>query len=226
MTHPTFTTTAKGLRGLLAPVIPFADKGDSLPVLQAILLRGHGDYVTALATDRYRLGIQRAKVTAPETLHAIVPLTTVRQVLAIFKASRSHDPELTLTFEPHKVTVDTTGGMDLLDARISFPLLDAEYPKALKTIREAAAVTATEPVGEIGFNPTFLADFRHVATSAEPMVMRIVGANRAAIVSIGEDFRGVIMPTRRADEHAMTTGLDGSWAALVAEAAPVEAVAS
>ena len=221
MTHPAFTITASGLRDLLGAVLPFADDG-SFPQLSSIWLRGHGDYVTATATDRYRLGITRVQVSAPASLAAVLPATSARQILSIFKATRTANPELTLTFEPSRVTVETSGGMDLLDARIGFPLLDSEYPggSALKVLRDASEAEPG-PIANVGFNPHFLADFRHlVSRGGPPMVIRQgVAAEgqraKALFVAVGDDFRGVLMSLTRTDET--TTDLSGSWEALVAD---------
>ena len=39
----TIETTARGLHALLDPVLPFADKGDSMPVLATVRLCGKGN---------------------------------------------------------------------------------------------------------------------------------------------------------------------------------------
>jgi hypothetical protein len=222
MPHPSITLTARDLRDLLTPVIPFTDKGFTLPLLECVWLRGHGEYVTAVATDRYRLGVKRAKVTAPE-FEAFLPRDTFKRVLEIFKPTQTHDPELTLVFEPERVTVNTTGGLGLLDASIGFPLYTAPdatkvFGSVLSVLRDAESAKLAP--FNVALNPHFLADFRHIAARNEPVTIR--GGQKKdgdtlgpLFISIGDDFRAALMPVRL--ESGNTTGLSGDWAALVAD---------
>lgn len=192
------TTTARDLRDLLTPVLPFTDKGDTLPVLETILLRGHGDQLSATATDRYRIGMTRAKIAAPKTFEALLPWRSAKAILAMFKVTRARNPELTLTFDfaEQVVRVETAGlSEDIAGARIGYRLLQAEYPKKVDSIfADAFSGGSVEP---FALNAHFLADFQHVVRDAEPLVLsRSKRENGPIGVACGDWFVGAIMPVR------------------------------
>lgn len=215
MKYPTITTTATALRDLLTPVIPFADKGDTLPILTCIRLRGYGDRMTALTTDRYRIAMQRASIPAPVGFEALLPITSAKALLAAFKPSRSFDPDVSLTFEPEQVTVSASGvAFEVREASIAYALGSGEYPKLEKVFAAFGRDTLAQPVG---LNPHFLADFAKAAGRGIPMVVRATqGAAGVGPVTvrIGDDFIGAIMPVVR---DGLKADLDESWAALVTD---------
>jgi DNA polymerase-3 subunit beta len=223
MTSHTVTTTASQLRTLLAPVLPFADQGDSLPILSTLRVRGHGEWVTAFATDRYRAALQRVRIEAPADLDVNIPITSARLMLATFKTTRALDPELTLVFnkDTNRVSVESGSiGLGMFDARVSFALYDGEYPKALSILLTAAEA---EPVAvaDVGLNPHFMADFRHVAQRHEPMRVKAGEPGRPIFVAIGDDFRAAQMPVRSASD--VPALIDDSWRALLTEPAKEQA---
>lgn len=113
----TITMKASELRDLLGDVLPFVDRGDVLPLLECVHIDGHGDHITAAATDRYTLGIRRLNVATPKTLHANITAAVARQIMSTFKPSRRNDLPLTLAFADDRVTVESGGALDglLLD---------------------------------------------------------------------------------------------------------------
>ena len=233
----TIHINATTLRDLLAPVLPFADKGDTLPVLEAVHVRGHDKWLTAVATDRYRLGFKRVAADAPAGLDVLIPSSSVRAILATFKPTRSLNPELTLTFDTNtnRVAVESGAlGDSLFDARMSFGLLGAEYPKISTVFLDSAdAEPCPFPDGH-GLNPHFLADLHKVSGDSTPMRLRMSarkdGSPGALLISIGDDFRAAIMPARMTDSAGAEPIFDESWRALlvpVPKAEPkAEAVAS
>lgn len=98
------TITACELRDLVSPVLPLASKDSMLPILNAVLIETDGKWLSASATDRFRLGIKRIEKRPTEDdpttewapFRAVVPLPALRSLLSVFKPSRHLDPELTL----------------------------------------------------------------------------------------------------------------------------------
>lgn len=200
---------ASEFRDLVSPVMPLADQGwSALPILNAVLIEGHGPYLTATATDRYRLGVQRHRLTAPG-FHAIVDLRSLRAVLSIFKATRKANPELSITAGEGKLTVESTG-LDIggITGSLSWSLVNGEYPKVMSVIRDANEATET---GTLTLNPSLLADFKAAQRSGDAMVLR--GApGKAVFVQIGPNFVGAIMPMRH--DHGIAEP-DVDWVALL-----------
>ena len=225
-TDPTFTLTTTQLHALFAPVLPFADKGDTLPILAGVRVHSSGEYLYATATDRYRLGVQRVKVTppdedtvgAPPNLVFILEGSAVRGLLSLHKTVRGGgDPALTFTVREDRVTVSGAGPFGFMDSSTSWRTVHGTYPNLASILTEAVerANAKTEkhgpPVGAC-FNPTYLADFRHVTPrhSQEPLRLWITSPTKPMLVRVGEDFVGALMPVRFTGDGE-STELDAEW---------------
>ena len=186
------------LRDLVAGVIPLADTGTGLPVLECVLLRGHGDQITATATDRYRIGISRVDVQAPDGFRALVRAVDLKAILKTFRPTRNTSPTLTLDFDDGYVSVSSTGSMiDFAGATIRYRLDDGEFPKA-DSIVASDGDTVDIPAGT-AFNPKFLGGFDAARRSpADPLVIRAIGHPMATRMqlSIGDYFVGALMSMR------------------------------
>ncbi len=184
------TIRASELHQLLGRVVPFADSGDTLPILKAVHVTGHGDYIVAAATDRYTLGVSRLHTPCDRSLDVMIPVVAAKKILSLFKATRTDDPDVALTFTRETVTV--TGGSvfaELLAAApvFVFRLEVGKYPQ----IGQLLTPEASDSAQPIHLNPTLLARFQKCVGRGEPITMRDTG--RQVLVDIGEDFRGAIM---------------------------------
>ena len=197
----TVALNASQFRFLVAPVIPLAEKTSwGLPVLNAVLIEGVGQYLTATATDRYRIGVQRIKVDVDVSgFTALVSIRSLRSILSIFKTTRKFNPELTFTVTDTTFAVEAVGAISVdigfVSGSMAWPLVDGEYPKVRNIIADAHA-RASE--GDDLLNPAFLADFQSAQHHGEPMLMR-GSPGHAYFVQIGADFVGAIMPVRASD---------------------------
>lgn len=215
MTARSLTITARNLRDLLAPVLPLAGRDDMLPVLCAVLLRVRGRYLTATATDRFRVGIARHEFAGgdggeggDDGLHTLVRTADLRRILTVFKPTRYLDPVLSFTVDGDRLVVETDGVT--LDggasARLGFPLERGEYPKVDSLVVDALTADPVEH-GAFGLNPAFLADFKHAARNGMPLVVRPgVNPSKAVGVMCGEHFVGAIMPRRVIGDSANVSG--------------------
>lgn len=203
----TIETTARGLHELLDPVIPFADKGDTLPVLATVRLCGKGKWVTATTTDRHRLAMQRREIAAPDGWSALINVRDIKAIFATFKATRAIDPEVLLTFDSSTLRVEGRsmflGGQ--FSAALTFDLCPGEYPAVGSLLTEAFSGTAQAT--STSLNVSFLADFQQAARLNEPNMRIFVRDHKPNGIAIGDDFRAAIMPVRHdpkkgADEFA------------------------
>lgn len=200
---PSITLTASSLAALVKPVLPFAAQDGELPVLNAVLIQTQGAFLTATATDRYRLAIQRLayldKDAPPFSL--LVALRDLRQILGLFKATRKDDRELTITIDGDgKFTVTASGALDgFLAAKMAWRCIDGQYPRIRKLLRDALAQKDQLPA--IHVNPHYLADFAGAAPRHVPM--RVWGSDPAQplAIAIGEDFVAALMPIRTAEQR-------------------------
>jgi hypothetical protein len=210
----TVTMKASQFRALVAPVMPLADQTAwNLPVLNAVSIEAHGDYLIATATDRYRLGVQRVKMAeAVPGFAAIISIRVLRSVLGIFKATRKSDPLLSITATEGVLSVKSIGGLGIdygfMTGSMTWPLVDGQYPKVRSILTDAAAKEDSAP---LLLNPSLLADFAVAQTNGEPIVMRGT-AGRAVFVQIGPDFIGAIMQVKTSEAPK----IDADWTTFLA----------
>lgn len=196
---------ASDFHRLVKAVMPLASRDVVLPVLCAVWLRGHGEWLTATATDRYRIGVKRLKINAPDGWQALIPTSVLRSLLATSKPSRHHDSTLTLTPDGDRLRVSVEGlaSADMLGEALSFRLETGEYPTVDKLL--AGYARASDPLPEgAAFNPHLLADFKAAAEGPEPMLLSAAKPNGASptplVVRIGDHFLGAQMAVRRAGD--------------------------
>lgn len=215
----TITTTCSGLRALLAPPALFADRDNSVPILAAVRVQGHGKWVTATATDRVSLGVQRALLSAPKRLDALVPIGAVESMLRIFKTYRSNNPDVTLRFTDTSVTVSgpsaNPNGPDNMS--VTYMLVQGEYPK----LGDVWCEGRLADIGQVAISPHLVWRIERAAVeNGNPYVRMgaIAGDGdglRPVLFEVGNDFRALVMPMRTvAGSQPM---LSSEWLALLAD---------
>lgn len=227
----TITLTATQLRDLLTPVLPHASKDDTLPVLTAVHIRTAGRYVTAIATDRYRIGFQRVALDPePEAgFDAVVSVVALKRLLAMFRPTRSHNPAVRLTVDDGRLTATAASTLDdggeqpnmwfpgdsLAGATLTFQLVDATHPPIDRLVRDALNGKPEDGATAPSFNPEFLADFRIGQPRHLPMRISATGAvSKPWLIRIGDDFIGLIVPLRYADPDS-APGDAATWLPLL-----------
>lgn len=223
------TVPASRFAWLVNSTLPFADDGRTLPILGALHFTTLDGYLYASATDRYTLGMARIKDAAespvPDGLSATVARATAKQIVLWFKAPRGMDPTLRLVFTETTVRVSVVGGFgDIEDAAVTWQLVPGEYPTLGHVVTGAAEkFKAAGSPSPVSFNPGFLARFAHVIDGGEPLTMWAGDPIAAVSVRIGNDFFGVIMPTRHQNRSPEMTDL--AWLSFFAARSKKEKVA-
>ena len=215
----TIELTARSLAGLVRPVIPFADHSGFTPILGSVRLSVHGDYLTAAATDRFRVGIKRLRLDdAPDGFEAVVPLAAIKQLLTVFKPTRLLDPVVTLSVEDGRLTAVQAYGMDFEQAKFTFALAVGDYPK----IESVLVGHKPQPSESIAVHAKYLADFKSAVTTGEPLEVSFGGHMKPVIVTAGEDFIGAVMPVRPQREDGGTGSAFSDWIDFLAPAKKAE----
>ena len=217
MTEPTLTLTAREFRDLVTPVIPMAHKDRMMPTINAVLIETRGKYLVASATDRFALGFCRVAPSEQPTegLAILVPLASVRQIIAMFRPNRDLDPQLDFTVEDNgsKLRVQQGGGaIDFLDASITFALEQGKWPTLPKII--VAGIESDEPAAShIGLNISKLAAFKAAVRFGEPLLIKVGAADKPVVITAGDHFVGALMPQRIADSER--DGNTAEWLSLL-----------
>lgn len=195
------TLTAREFRTLVEPVLPMAGRDGMLPILTTVLVETDGMWLSAMTTDRFRVGIKRIEKRATEDdpatewpeFRALIPTRAVRAMLTTFKPKRgTMDPTLTLTVDDNKMTTEAVGLFDLFDSgRFTHYLEDGEYPDLRAVVRKAMDVPDGERQSTIGVNPAFMADFK--ACGSTTMRLVVGGAKSPVVVTDDDGFLGLLM---------------------------------
>lgn len=184
----------------------------NLPVLEEVQLTVDGERVTGVATDRYRLFMDSREVAleqSPEEGEAASAFTLPASAADDFKRlgfSKSHE-RARVEVSAEEVVVATTS------ARLSYPVLDAEYPRVGALMVKALGAVAEGKAVEVPtqYNVDYLGDFAKVRRAAgiptnTPLRMHQIPAGAGSFQLIatfpGTDFWALLMGVRHPDGDA------------------------
>jgi hypothetical protein len=190
----TLTVSAVALAELLEGASTHSDKGKSaLHALSSVQLKGEGGRLIARATDRYR-GIEgEIEGDGGDLAPSLIALDDVKRVIALSKDMKL--ARLTFNRIGNLLTVSVSG------SAITIQLLDDNYPPSFDDLFAKGEPT---PMGEIAFNPAFMADYSKINTKSKlnavnPVKLEFRGANMPIhIVLIGDKvkWRALLMPMK------------------------------
>jgi hypothetical protein len=156
------TITTRQLHDLLKPVLAFASKDETLPILCSVHIKATDEGLTSEATDRYKLGHQTVKGIENDGFEALIHVNAARKMLSTFtlKAPLKGLGEVTLWAhrdddgqQTGKVIVSgDTGDQYVPFAEFAIETVKGDYPK-LAALWEK---NACKP--DVAFNPNYLSD--------------------------------------------------------------------
>lgn len=197
----TWNATPKQVETVLRPVLPHAGDDRHLPMLCCLNLEVADGRLLAVATNRYTMGIawrelsDWAKEPAAQPAHsARVFAADLQRLLAFLKPSRDTGATWTLTDTTLSVTIDN-------GEQTSIRTVDVEFPTWRKLLADRA-VKESVALPQYGINARWLQVFDRSAKAVGehlPMVWQFGSARDSALVSIGEQFLGLLMPVRLDD---------------------------
>jgi DNA polymerase III sliding clamp (beta) subunit (PCNA family) len=190
----TLTVSAVALLELLEGASTHADKGKSaLRALSSVEIKGEGGRLIARATDRYR-GIEgEIEGEGGDLAPSLIALDDVKRVIALSKDSKL--ARLAFNRIGNLLTVSVSG------SAITIQLLDDNYPPSFDDIFAKGEPT---PMGEIAFNPAYIADYSKInakskAYGVSPVKLQFRGANMPIhIILVGDKvkWRALLMPMK------------------------------
>jgi hypothetical protein len=189
--------TSEDLRVALANALHFAGRDYTLPVLNSVRLEFDGTTLTAIATDRYAIGIATAACTAPP---------------GVFLLGYGDAADLVRLLKSRKVRGSVVGvDLALADGvltvvfsnlSITYRQVAGEYPVWRKIVEDADAKS-----GAVAgyFNPQLLGRLAKVEQSMTYPIMSFDLVDNMARAAIGENFRAYVMqmrPSLKAEKRA------------------------
>ncbi len=190
----TLTVSAVALLELLEGASTHADKGKSaVRALSSVEIKGEGGRLSARATDRYR-GIEgEIEGEGGDLAPSLIALDDVKRVIALAKDSKLS--RLAFNRIGNLLTVSVSG------SAITIELLNENYPPSFDNL---FAMGEPTPMGEIAFNPAYMADYAKInakskAYGVSPVKLQFRGSNRPIhIILVGDKvkWRALLMPMR------------------------------
>jgi hypothetical protein len=190
----TLTVSAVALLELLEGASTHADKGKSaLRALSSVEIKGEGGRLSARATDRYR-GIEgEIEGEGGDLAPSLIALDDVKRVIALAKDSKL--ARLAFNRAGDLLTISVSG------SAITIQLLDDNYPPSFNDLFAKGEPT---PMGEINFNPAFMADYAKINAKSKlnavnPVKLEFRGAGMPIHIGLIGDkvkWRALLMPMR------------------------------
>lgn len=190
----TATVTAGPFGELITDLLRTAGTDDTLPMLVGIRLHsdkiGAQPVVVGVSTDRFSMGQAHTEATG-QLPEVFVPTSSCKRILGALKLI---NPAALLELAVDDLTLSFTGD----DVSVRVPLKDIEFPKFWK-IFENHDEAEPDPVGTAAaYNPAVLQPFQMIAKSrGESLHIAIKNARTGATITIGDRYRGLLMPVRK-----------------------------
>lgn len=181
----------ESLRELLEGAITHAHKDKDLPALNAVMLEAEGGYLTARATDRYRLIVGKIEVREGDLTASLVSLSDIKRIVALAKEGKISN-KVSLNRIGDLLTISVNGNS------ITLTIVEASYP-SFDDIFNKGEVTA---LYTIAFNPAFFSDYSKIVGKGVQVSVTFKG-DRAPIVIglVGNkvEWKALLMPMRFKD---------------------------
>jgi DNA polymerase III sliding clamp (beta) subunit (PCNA family) len=180
------------LRELLEGAITHAHKDKDLPALNAVMLEGEGGYLTARATDRYRLIEGKIEVESGELTRSLVSLADIKRISTLVKENKSG-----------LVTLNRIGDLitvSVLEGSLTVTLLDGSFPPTADLLN--AVESEPIPVGSMAFNPALFADYSKIVGKGQAVKIYFGGEGkpmRMRLTGEAVEWRALLMPMRYKD---------------------------
>ena len=182
----------ESLRELLEGAITHTHKDKDLPALNAVMLEGEGGYLTARATDRYRLIVGKIEVMEGELTASLVSLTDIKRIVALAKEGKISN----------KVTFNRIGDLLTVSAggnSLTLTIVEASYPPSFDDLLNKGEVSALDT---IAFNPSYFSDYAKIVGKGVQVKVTFKGENKPITIGLlgnKVEWRALLMPMRYKD---------------------------
>lgn len=224
------------LRDAITLIAPHVGADDTLPMLTGVQFGVKDGVLQLSGTDRYTMAVVRVHHVDDElpkfkTFTALIRLSDLKRVLAVFKPARGEQRVLLVEACDGKVSFEAADDTAMNGSRLVFGVIDHGFPPldALLSAKLSELQRAEERLPHSGFRPAMLSRLAALRSvdSQSKMWIRQSQPHEPAIVTAsferleGVDFLALIMPVRLAGAFN-PAHLDHLWppAEPVAEVKP------
>jgi len=183
------TVRSNDLVELLTGVSTHAHKGEESPILNSVLMGVEDGNIYAVATDRYRL-IEGKRVGEGKLDPVLIRLSDIKRILSLIKDKGRFPLPVTINHLENGGLVSVAIGGDSLTLNAcdgAFPPYEHIFPTG-----------ETVAIPMIQFNPALFADYSKIAGKGIAVRVRFYGENKAMAIDLGEGWRALLMPMRKA----------------------------
>lgn len=179
----------ESVRELLEGAITHAHKDKDLPALNAVMLEGEGGYLTARATDRYRLIVGKIEVIEGELSPSLVSLSDIKRIVALSKEAKVSN----------KVSLNRIGDLLTVSAggnSLTITIVEANYPPSFDDLLNKGEVSA---IDTIAFNPSYFSDYAKIVGKGVQVKVTFKGENMPITIGLVGDkveWKALLMPMR------------------------------
>jgi len=174
---------------LLEGASTHAHKGKDLLALNAVMLEVEGGYLSARATDRYRLIVGKIEVIEGELTASLVSITDIKRIVALAKEGKISN-KVSLNRIGDLLTVSAAGNS------LTLTIVEANYPPSFDELLNKGEVSAIE---EIAFNPAYFSDYAKIVGKGVQVKVTFKGDNKPITIGLvgnNVEWRALLMPMR------------------------------
>lgn len=181
-----------------------ASRDETVPAINTVEIQSDGKQLLLVSTDRFRLGMARValdegggawrfplRLKDAETL--LKSLKTAKKDLGWRSATIEFGTEDDVSIEGGRTMTKGTLTVKLNSGEsFTFDSADTEFPK-WRELLPASGSQSAEAV--TGFTAEYLASFGRVISDSPRILLWHFGARKPRVVTIGDDYVGLIMPS-------------------------------
>lgn len=182
---------------LLASVLPLAGRDITLGSINGVLIQRTGDYWVMTATNRYVAGVARTALPAdqdspPDGTRIALRLDVAKDLAAALKRERTRSLAVRIEGDHNNQT------LVLPELGRSIAESDYQFPVMMRNFESSFQAPKGDAPHHVIIDPEYVALFATASRLVKSRMVFHFSASWGIGITIGPDFRGIMMPLRPA----------------------------
>lgn len=193
------TVLAADLARIITDAAIFSSRDTGLPMINSVQLESSTKHLVAVGTDRFTMGSAVADWSGEgETFTAALGLPQAQLVAKVAKSTKAAFTDVMITAADTTVSFQFASGEALTLPKVAGTFDFPDWRKLMEQCRDNASGTEM-----MAYNPAYLTKFARVTDARRGrMSFTFRGPTKPAMVSVGLQFVGIIMPIRLGADDA------------------------